>query len=125
MGWWTERKRQKALGSAVGEFSMRGGTFRTVCPPDVVLSWLAESDRAEVISQDAAQVTAHPVFKSGDVGSEVVVLRAAPTTNGTVTAQLELQGITKDPNTLNMNALGPVSAVLKRLDDSDPDWWRR
>lgn len=123
MHWRRGRKQDKRLGDFIGDAALTGGAFVTSCPSDTVLGWLADAPHVQVSSRTGSAVEVHPIFKSGRIGQEVVRLEAHSTYGGT-RATILVHRTDAGPNDLDLDAVGPVSAVLSSLDGADPTWRR-
>lgn len=74
-----------------------------------------------MVSETPTSVSIHPVYKSGQVGSELISATTAP--GSTLATRVVLTvGLESKPTTLNVNAYIKVVALMDKVSQSDPSW---
>ncbi|MGH7870569.1 MAG: hypothetical protein ACREP9_23705 [Candidatus Dormibacteraceae bacterium] len=115
-----DRRNDKRLAGFIVATATRGGAFETFCTPGQIIGWL-KAAQAQVVTETAKSISLHPVFKNGHVGSETITVEIVA---GSQLPTLVRVAVEHDsgPKTLNLNAIGPVSGLMHRVDETDNAW---
>lgn len=120
MGMFSDLKRVNKVTDFAASAAKNGGSFETTCSPEQVFAWL-KGTRIQVVDESPVALFLRPIYKNGNIGSEVIIAQVSPgnkkPTLVTITVQLNAK-----PDAGSQNAIPPIFGLLLKVSKADPTW---
>jgi hypothetical protein len=120
MGKFSDLKRMNKVTDFATSAAKRGGAFETSCSPEQILAWL-KATRIQVVDESPTALSVNPIYKHGNVGSEVISAQVSAGSKLPTLVTIEVQ-LNAQPGSVNPNAIPPIFGLLSQVSKVDPTW---